>query len=52
MDSSPRKMSEVMKEMSEVLLASLRVVPAAAEAAGFRFRFPELGAALKNVLAG
>ena len=39
-------------EMAEILLASQRVVPAAAEAAGFRFRFPELGGALKNVLAG
>jgi uncharacterized protein (TIGR01777 family) len=38
-------------EMSEILLASQRVVPAAAEAAGFRFRFPELGGALANVLA-
>ena len=38
-------------EMSEILLASQRVIPAAAEAAGFRFRFPELGGALANVLA-
>ena len=37
-------------EMSEVLLASQRVLPAAPEAAGFRFRFPELGAALKDLL--
>jgi hypothetical protein len=39
-------------EMSEILLGSQRVMPAAAEAAGFRFRFPELSGALKDVLAG
>ena len=38
-------------EMSEILLSSQRVLPAAAEAAGFKFRFPELGGALKDVLA-
>jgi len=38
-------------EMSEVLLASQRAVPAAAQAAGFRFQFPELAPALKNLLA-
>ena len=38
-------------EMSEILLASQRVLPAAPEAAGFKFRFPELGGALKDVLA-
>jgi len=38
-------------EMSEVLLASQKVLPAAALAAGFQFRFPELGAALENLLA-
>ena len=37
-------------EMSEILLASQRVLPAAPEAAGFRCRFPELGAALKDLL--
>jgi uncharacterized protein (TIGR01777 family) len=37
-------------EMAEVLLASLRVVPAAAEAAGFRFQYPLLGPALANLL--
>ena len=37
-------------EMSQVLLASQRVVPAAAEAAGFRFRFPQLAPALANLL--
>ncbi len=37
-------------EMSEILLASQRVLPAAAEAAGFKFRFPELGGALENLL--
>ena len=37
-------------EMSEILLASQRVAPAAAEAAGFRFRFPQLGPALADLL--
>lgn len=37
-------------EMSEVLLASQRVLPKQAEAAGFRFRFPELGPALADLL--
>jgi len=37
-------------EMSGVLLSSQRVVPEAAEAAGFRFRFPELGPALADML--
>jgi uncharacterized protein (TIGR01777 family) len=40
----------LLGEMSEVLLASQRVVPQAAEAAGFRFRFPELGGALRDLL--
>ncbi len=40
----------LLGEMSEVLLASQRVVPQAAEAAGFRFRFPELGEALGDLL--
>jgi uncharacterized protein (TIGR01777 family) len=38
-------------EMSEVLLGSQRAIPAAAQAAGFRFRFPELGGALADVLS-
>ncbi len=38
-------------EMAEVLLASQRVLPRAAEAAGYQFRFPELGPALKNLLS-
>jgi uncharacterized protein (TIGR01777 family) len=37
-------------EMAEVLLASQRVMPAAAEAAGFRFRFPQLAPALAGLL--
>jgi NAD dependent epimerase/dehydratase family enzyme len=37
-------------EMAEVLLASLRVVPAVAEATGFRFQYPLLGPALANLL--
>jgi uncharacterized protein (TIGR01777 family) len=40
----------VFGEMGGILLASQRVVPKAAEAAGFRFRFPELAGALSDVL--
>ncbi len=36
-------------EMAEVVLASQRVIPKAAEAAGFRFRFPQLQAALADL---
>jgi uncharacterized protein (TIGR01777 family) len=37
-------------EMSEILLSSQRALPQAAEAAGFRFRYPELAPALAAVL--
>lgn len=37
-------------EMATALLDSQRVVPRAAEAAGFRFRFPELGPALADLI--
>jgi len=37
-------------EMAEVLLASQRVTPRAAESAGFRFQFPQLGPALADLL--
>ena len=37
-------------EMAEILLASQRALPQAAEAAGFRFRYPELAPALADVL--
>ncbi len=37
-------------EMASVLLESQRVAPRAAEAAGFRFRFPGLGPALADLL--
>jgi len=40
----------VFGEMAHVLLESQRVIPRAAEAAGFRFRFPELGPALADLL--
>jgi len=36
-------------EMSEVLLASQRVLPKAAQSAGYRFKFPELGPALRDL---
>ncbi len=37
-------------EMSEILLGSQRVLPKAAEAAGFKFTFPELAPALRSIL--
>ena len=37
-------------EMSEILLASQKVLPAAPEAAGFKWGFPELGGALQDLL--
>lgn len=37
-------------EMATVLLSSQRVLPAAAQAAGFQFRYPELGPALLEAL--
>jgi NAD dependent epimerase/dehydratase family enzyme len=37
--------------MSEILLASQRVLPAATQAAGFQFQFPELSPALSDVLS-
>lgn len=39
-------------EMSGILLASQRVAPQAAQAAGFPFRFPALPAALEDILKG
>ena len=41
----------LLGEMAELLLASQRVIPQAAESAGFRFRFPKLGPALGDLLA-
>jgi hypothetical protein len=38
-------------EMSDVLLASQRALPKAAEAAGYAFRYPGLEPALANILA-
>jgi NAD dependent epimerase/dehydratase family enzyme len=38
-------------EFGQVLLDSQRVLPTAALAAGFAFRFPELEPALRNVLS-
>lgn len=38
-------------EMSEMLLASQRVLPTVAKSAGFRFQFPELHRALDNLLS-
>jgi uncharacterized protein (TIGR01777 family) len=39
-------------EMAEVIIASQRVVPAAAFTAGYRFQFPELRPALDQILDG
>jgi uncharacterized protein (TIGR01777 family) len=39
-------------EMGDILLASQRVAPKAAESAGFTFRFPQLAGALADVLKG
>ena len=39
-------------EMSEILLASQRAAPKAAQSAGFTFRFPQLAGALADVLKG
>ncbi len=41
----------IFGEMAEVLLSSQRVMPQAAQSAGFRFHYPELAGALKNLLA-
>jgi len=41
----------VFGDMSHVLLGSQRAIPEAASRAGFTFRFPELGAALRQILA-
>jgi uncharacterized protein (TIGR01777 family) len=38
-------------EMSEILLASQRVIPEAVEKAGFLFRYPQLGPTLVNLLS-
>lgn len=40
----------VYGEMSQVLLSSQRAIPVAAEAAGFRFRYPQLPLALRALL--
>lgn len=47
----PRLAVELMfGEMAQIVFASQRAVPRAAEAAGFRFTYPELGPALESVL--
>jgi len=37
--------------MAGMLLASQRVIPAAAKAAGFEFQYPKLGPALRRLLS-
>jgi uncharacterized protein (TIGR01777 family) len=46
----PFALRAIFGEMSQVLLASQRVHPEAALSAGFRFRHPELGPAIEDVL--
>jgi uncharacterized protein (TIGR01777 family) len=41
----------VFGEMSEIILSGQKVYPLAAEAAGFKFRYPELASALADLLA-
>ncbi len=41
----------LLGEMSEILLASQRAIPEAALRAGFEFRYPEIGAALIQILS-
>jgi hypothetical protein len=41
----------IFGDMSQVLLGSQRVIPETALRAGFTFRSPELGAALRQILA-
>ena len=43
-------LSLLFGEMSQILFASQRAVPVAPEAAGYRFRFPQLGVALADIL--
>ena len=40
----------IFGEMSEVLVTGQRVLPKAAQSAGFQFAYPELGPALANLL--
>lgn len=40
----------MLGEMSEMLLGSQRAIPQSAQSAGFQFEFPEIGAALRNLL--
>ncbi|HYL35568.1 MAG TPA: TIGR01777 family oxidoreductase [Bryobacteraceae bacterium] len=42
----------LLGEMSQILLTGQRVLPKAAEAAGFEFQYPELRTALASILSG
>ncbi len=46
-----RALRVLFGEMSQILVSSQRIHPAAAEQAGFQFEFPDLGPALKNLLS-
>ena len=41
----------IFGEMAQVVLGSLRILPKAAESAGYAFRYPELAPALRSVFA-
>ena len=43
--------TDVHGEMAQILFFSQRCAPAAALEAGFRFRYPELGGALRAVVS-
>jgi len=47
----PVALKLILGEMSQVLLASQRVIPQAAQRAGFQFRFTEVGEALRQIFA-
>ena len=46
----PLALKLMFGEMSEMLLGSQRVAPKAAEASGYQFQFPHVGAALADVV--
>jgi uncharacterized protein (TIGR01777 family) len=48
----PQAVTAQLGGVSELLLASQRMVPARVQAAGFDYRYPELAAAVKDLVAG
>jgi len=47
----PFALKLLLGEFAQVLLASQRVLPRAPLTAGFKFQFPDLEGALKNILS-